>query len=315
VAEVVFETPRLIGRRVEAGDREPMLAVYGDADGMRWVGDGRPLTAEDCDRWLSVTAENYRRRGYGMFALVERATGAVIGFCGLVHPQQQAEAELKYALLRSAWGRGLATEAARGLLDHAATTLRLGRVMATVAPEHLASQHVLEKAGMTRGALRDNDDGSKTQLFHWRSPLASAGAVAYADYDDPPAELLRAVDDGLDRHNQGAAPLGDVRALGAFAREAGGEVIGGAVGRTWGRCCELQQLWVAARHRHAGVASELLRRFEAMATARGCDTFYLTTLSFQAPGFYRRHGYVVRAEIRGYPEEIAKFLMYKETKR
>jgi hypothetical protein len=46
-----------------------------------------------------------------MFALVERETGAVVGFCGLVHPQQQVEAELKYAFLRSAWGRGLATEA------------------------------------------------------------------------------------------------------------------------------------------------------------------------------------------------------------
>jgi len=170
VPEVVFETPRLVGRRLEPGDRETMLAVYGDAEGMRWVGDGRPLTAEDCERWLVVTAENYRRRGYGMFALVERETGAVVGFCGLVHPQQQVEAELKYAFLRSAWGRGLATEAARGLLDHATTTLGLGRVVATVAPGHLASQRVLEKAGMTRGALRDNDDGSKTQLFHWRSP-------------------------------------------------------------------------------------------------------------------------------------------------
>ena len=53
--EVVFETPRLVARRLEPGDRGPMLAVYGDAEAMRWVGDGRPLTAEDCDRWLDVT--------------------------------------------------------------------------------------------------------------------------------------------------------------------------------------------------------------------------------------------------------------------
>jgi ribosomal protein S18 acetylase RimI-like enzyme len=176
---------------------------------------------------------------------------------------------------------------------------------------------VLEKAGMARGALRDNDDGSKTQLYHWRAPNggASAGTISYTDHDDPPRALMQAVDDGLERHNQQAAPLGDVRPLGAFAHDERGETIGGAVGRTWGRCCELQQLWVAAEHREAGIASALLRRFEARAAERGCDTFYLTTLSFQAPGFYRRHGYATLAEIRGYPEEIAKFLMYKETTR
>ena len=315
MAEAVFETTRLIGRRLEPADQAAMLAVYGDAEGMRYVGEGRPLTAEECERWIAVTAENYRRRGYGMFALVEKETGAVVGFCGLVHPGQQVEAELKYAFLRAAWGRGLATEAARGLLGYA-IGLGLPGVMATVDPEHAASQRVLEKAGMTRGAPRDASAGPQSQLYHWRAPApALADAVSYADHDDPPAALMQAVDDGLEEYNQAAAPLGDVRPLGAFASDAAGGVIGGAVGRTWGRCAELQQLWVAAAHRRRGIASELLRRFESRAAERGCDTFYLTTLSFQAPGFYRKHGYEPAAEIRGYPEEIAKFLMYKETKR
>ena len=54
----------------------------------------------------AVTAENYDHRGYGMFALVERETGAVVGFCGLVHPGGQTEAEIKYAFLRTALGPG-----------------------------------------------------------------------------------------------------------------------------------------------------------------------------------------------------------------
>jgi len=175
MVEVVFETPRLIGRRLESADRETMLAVYGDAEAMRWVGDGTPLTAEDCDRWLTVTADNYRHRGYGMLALIERDTGAVIGFAGLVHPGGQAEAEIKYALLRSVWGRGLATEAARALLDYGAAAHGLQAVIATVASDHRASQRVLAKAGMERGALRRNEDGSQTQLFHWRPPASDAG--------------------------------------------------------------------------------------------------------------------------------------------
>jgi len=175
MAPVVFETARLIARRLAPEDREAMLAVYGDAEAMRWVGDGTPLTAEECEQWLAVTADNYRQRGYGLFALVERATGAVVGFGGLVHPGGQAEVEVKYALLRPVWGRGYATEVARALLDYGAAAHGLQEVLATVAPDNHASQRVLAKAGMRRGALRQDEDGSQTQLFHWRRPGGDAG--------------------------------------------------------------------------------------------------------------------------------------------
>lgn len=130
-------------------------------------------------------------------------------------------------------------------------------------------------------------------------------------FDDPPQPAALAVDAGLETHNRSAAPLGDVRPLGAFASLASGEVAGGAVGRTWGACCELLQLWVHPDHRGAGTASRLLREFELRAASRGCSVFYLTTLSFQAPGFYRKHGYGVLAEISGYPDGIVKYLMHK----
>jgi ribosomal protein S18 acetylase RimI-like enzyme len=68
---------------------------------------------------------------------------------------------------------------------------------------------------------------------------------------------------------------------------------------------------VAPEHRSRGVGSRLLLDFEARARARGCSVFYLTTLSFQAPDFYRRHGYDVLARIAGYPEGIVKFLMHR----
>jgi len=135
--------------------------------------------------------------------------------------------------------------------------------------------------------------------------------LAFATTDTPPEDRLLAVDAGLERHNHAAAPLADVRPLAAFATDDSGTVVGGAVGRTWGKCCELLQLWVAPEHRSRGVGSRLLLDFEARARARGCSVFYLTTLSFQAPEFYRRHGYDVLARIAGYPEGIVKFLMHR----
>ncbi len=85
-----------------------------------------------------MTHRNYALRGYGMTALVDRATGDTVGFIGLVHPNDQIEAELKYALHRAWWGRGLATEGATGMLAYAASMLGLEQVMATAAPEHIA---------------------------------------------------------------------------------------------------------------------------------------------------------------------------------
>lgn len=164
---IVFRTPRLVARCIEREDAAALQEVYGDADAMRWVGDGRPLDFAQCEQWVEVSLRNYANRGYGMFALVSQETGSVIGFCGLVHPQGQSDPELKYALRRDCWGRGLATEAARAMLAAGASRFGMRRIIATTAPENAASHRVLLKAGMARGALRNNQDGSWTQLFAW----------------------------------------------------------------------------------------------------------------------------------------------------
>jgi len=166
----VFSTERLVARRWSAGEVDDLLAVYGDAGAMRWVGEGRALARDECERWIDVTMANYAKRGYGMFALEEKATGRVVGHCGIVHPGGQPEPEVKYALRRSHWGSGFATEAVRGLVRYGFEAHGLREMIATAAPENAASHRVLAKAGFDRGALRTNDDGSRTQLFHWRSP-------------------------------------------------------------------------------------------------------------------------------------------------
>jgi len=147
-----------------------MHKVYGDADAMRWVGDGKPLDHAQCEQWVEVTLRNYAVRGYGMFALVGREDGEAVGFCGLVHPGGQVEAEIKYALDREFWRRGFATEAVAGMLELAASCFALRRVIATVDPENLASQCVLRKAGMQLGGQRSDGDCPSTMLFVWDAP-------------------------------------------------------------------------------------------------------------------------------------------------
>ena len=168
MSHIIFQTPRLLSRHLEPDDLSDLLEVYGDVEAMRWVDDGEPLSESEAVRWLDVTRANYERYGYGMSALVERAFGETVGFCGLVHPGSQAEAEIKYALKRRYWGVGLATEAVRAMLAYGAETHGLTLIIATTAPENRASHRVLLKSGMVRGELRANDDGSFTQVFDWR---------------------------------------------------------------------------------------------------------------------------------------------------
>jgi GNAT superfamily N-acetyltransferase len=126
--------------------------------------------------------------------------------------------------------------------------------------------------------------------------------------DETPVEAA-AVVAGLDAANEQVAALRDVRPLSVFARDAGGGLIGGAVGRTWGECCELRFLWVDERQRGSGVGTRLLRAFEARAAERDCRLVYLETFSFQARPFYEELGYEVALEITGFAAGIGKCVM------
>jgi ribosomal protein S18 acetylase RimI-like enzyme len=143
--------------------------------------------------------------------------------------------------------------------------------------------------------------------------MASAADITLTHHDELPAAETALVDRGLGAANAAVAPLHEVRSLACFARSAGGAVIGGAVGRTWGRCAELQQLWVDGPHRGRGIGRRLLREFEAAAARRDATEVFLETFSFQAPHFYRVLGYEVAYEHAVYPHGIVRMLMRRRT--
>lgn len=166
---ILFETPRIQYRQISLADVDSLYAVYSDADAMRWVDDGQPIERAECEKWVQVTLMNYASRGYGMSALVNRETRTNIGFCGLVHPNGQPEAEIKYALRRECWGVGLATEAVCAMLEYGQRNFCLQEIIATVAPDNVASQRVLLKAGMREVASRYHLDDSVTCVFKWQA--------------------------------------------------------------------------------------------------------------------------------------------------
>lgn len=142
--------------------------------------------------------------------------------------------------------------------------------------------------------------------------MPAVATVTITVHDEPPADDAARVDDGLHRHNLAAAPLHEVRPLACFARSSDGVVIGGAVGRTWGECAELQQLWVDEAHRRRGLGKQLVRRFEQRALERGCRRCYLDSFSFQAPALYGALGYERMLHLEGFAPGVAKSTYVRE---
>nr|WP_227464709.1 GNAT family N-acetyltransferase [Nocardioides lijunqiniae] len=73
--------------------------------------------------------------------------------------------------------------------------------------------------------------------------------------------------------------------------DAQGELAAGVSGWTWGVAAGIGLTWVREESRRDGLGARLLEEFEAEARARGCTHVFVTSFTFQAPGFYERHGY------------------------
>jgi RimJ/RimL family protein N-acetyltransferase len=117
----------------------------------RFVEDGTPVTREEAMSTIAHWVRHHEQSQlFGFWAAVEKETGAFLGWFHL-RPRPDgppAEPELGYRLVRSAWGRGLATEGSRALVDRAFATPGVARVVAETMAVHTASRRVMEKSGL-----------------------------------------------------------------------------------------------------------------------------------------------------------------------
>ena len=154
-----IETPRLRLRPLASSDEADLVALDSDPEVMRYVGSpaGVKSPAETAER-ARLRIRETQRGDYeplGFWRIEGRGDRAFHGVGALVRMPESNDVEVAYRLARSAWGRGIATEAASALVAHALGPLGLPRVVAVTYPENQASQRVLDKLGFERRGIRD----------------------------------------------------------------------------------------------------------------------------------------------------------------
>ena len=145
-----LQTPRLSLRRFTEADRDWMRAYYADEEATRFLG-GVKTPAQVDDLFNTRILDFYDSHpGLGVWATIERATGARVGFHLLNHPFGETSIQIGYALVKEAWERGYGTEMAAALVRYGFVDLHLPRIVAIASLGNVASHRVLEKIGLHR---------------------------------------------------------------------------------------------------------------------------------------------------------------------
>ena len=92
---------------------------------------------------------DYKKYGYGRWAVVHKQDARFIGFCGLKYLPKENEVDLGYRFIKAYWGMGLASESGKAALDYGFNELGLKRIVASALTDNVASIRVMEKLGMT----------------------------------------------------------------------------------------------------------------------------------------------------------------------
>ncbi|MBU6297587.1 MAG: GNAT family N-acetyltransferase [Alphaproteobacteria bacterium] len=154
----VVETARLLLRPFRLEDFERLAAMWADPAVVRHMGDGTTRSEETAWSGFLRGAGQWAMRGFGPWAIEEKAGGALIGNIGYIDrkrdrgPEYEDVLEIGWMLAPASWGKGYATEALQAALRWGRMHFGPVRVIALTAPENIASMRVAQKCGFAEQA-------------------------------------------------------------------------------------------------------------------------------------------------------------------
>lgn len=131
----ILETERLALREKEPADAKVFYNLNLDSEVMRYTGDLPFKDLKVAEKFL-IRYSDYRKYGYGRWAVFRKEDKVVLGWCGLKYHPEEDFADLGYRFFQKFWGKGNATEAALGCLGYGFNNLNLATVIGRVLPEN-----------------------------------------------------------------------------------------------------------------------------------------------------------------------------------
>ena len=171
---VVFETDRLVSRRLTVDDSPFILRLLNEPSFLEHIGDRGVRNLADAKQYLlSGPIASYDRHGFGLFLVEQKESRAPIGICGLLKRDALDDVDIGFAFVPESWSKGYAFESAAATLAYARDTHHLNRVVAITSPDNVASINLLVKLGFyfERMVLMPGDK-AEVKLFARRLGVA-----------------------------------------------------------------------------------------------------------------------------------------------
>jgi RimJ/RimL family protein N-acetyltransferase len=169
------ETARLTFEPWQAADADLFRPIATDPEVMRYITGGTPWSDEEIRLFVDRQMKLYAERGFCRWRLIEKASGDFIGFCGVGLWRDEPDPEIGWWLARHAWGRGLATEAARVALRDAFERVQLDRIVSVAMADNAASIAIMRKLGLTPDIEFEREGFRLVRYAITRAAWAAAG--------------------------------------------------------------------------------------------------------------------------------------------
>ncbi|WP_372793053.1 GNAT family N-acetyltransferase [Lutibacter sp.] len=144
--KIILETERLYLREFIASDGFHFYHLNNDFEVLRYTGNQPFKSLEEAMIFIKNYSD-YKRNGYGRWAVCIKETHEFIGWCGLKFEEKKEETDLGYRFYKKHWGKGYATEAAKACVNYGFSVLKLKKLIGRVSIKNIASIEVLKKCG------------------------------------------------------------------------------------------------------------------------------------------------------------------------
>jgi [ribosomal protein S5]-alanine N-acetyltransferase len=146
--EMKIETDRLLMRRLQDSDAHEFFKTVGDPDVMKyWRGTDK--TEDDALKRIRKMENHWKKHGFGDWAVVEKRTDGLIGFCGVHYIDFMPEVNIGYAFKKEKWRQGFGYESGTAALAFGFKELELDFITAVIEKPNIASRNLAQKLNLT----------------------------------------------------------------------------------------------------------------------------------------------------------------------